>query len=74
MLAKLITTAVVAAQLGGCAGYDLVVQHQRGAAPWDPRPGQSLLDQIPSWDHAAALQCGGHLRPTELTEHHSLRC
>jgi len=36
-------------------------------APWDPKPntGQTLFDQIPNWDNAADLRCGGHLTPQE---------
>ena len=39
----------------GCAGL-----HDRRDAPWDPRPGSAtLMDQIPAWDTAAAMTCGG---------------
>lgn len=28
-------------------------------APWDPRPGETLFDQIPNWDREADRCCGG---------------
>jgi len=74
MLAKWIPIAVLAASLQGCAGYDLIVQHRRGDAPWDPKAGHTLLEQIPAWDHAAVAQCGGALRPEQLQPGMSLRC
>jgi hypothetical protein len=29
----------------GCATHD------RRDAPWDPKPGHSLIDVLPNWDH-----------------------
>ena len=30
-------------------------------APWDPRPGQAIFEQLPAWRGAALKVCGGHL-------------
>ena len=35
----------------GCAGYQ---PRDPRDAPWDPRPGQTLFDQMPNWQQ----QCG----------------
>jgi hypothetical protein len=32
-------------------------------APWDPKPGQTLMDQIPNWDGEAERVCCGHTWP-----------
>lgn len=40
--------------------------------PWDPRPGQSLMDQIPNWDGEAERVCCGHKRTCDLGQ--SPRC
>ena len=45
----------------GCS----VLNYDRRDAPWDPRPGQNLHDQIPAWDGAALRVCGGHLTEEE---------
>jgi hypothetical protein len=39
----------------GCAGW-----HPRDPrdAPWDPRPGQTLFDQMPNWQY----QCGVNVK------------
>lgn len=36
-----------------------------GNAPWDPKDGSNLFDQIPPWDNAAEKICGGHLTEEE---------
>ncbi len=60
MLRLIVLLALCCASLGlqGCA---LVTQDRRDA-PWDPKPGQSMMDQIPPWDGMAAKVCCGHLR------------
>jgi len=60
----LIAFAAVSTQ--GCATHD------RRDAAWDPKPGQTLLDQIPNWDSAAAKICCGHLRQCKVNQ--SPRC
>ena len=36
-----------------CAQLDI---RDRRDAPWDPKPGQTLFDQIPAWDDAPPVQ------------------
>lgn len=35
-------------------------------APWDPRGGAQLFDQIPNWDNAAEKRCCSGLRREEF--------
>ena len=67
MLQKLLLLVLVA-NATGCA----YIAQDRRDAPWDPRPGQSLMDQIPPWDSAASKICCGHLR--ECRPGQSPRC
>ena len=53
VLALLIAFAAVSTQ--GCATHD------RRDAPWDPKPGVNLFDQIPN-EINASRRCCGHLR------------
>lgn len=55
-LLKNLLAVLAIASLAGCATYD------RRDTAWDPRPGQSLMDQIPNEDGAAGRVCCGHLR------------
>ena len=57
VLVLLIVFAAVSTQ--GCMTYD------RRDAPWDPKPGQALFDQIPNWEGEALRRCGGHLPESE---------
>ena len=50
----LIASTLLAA--AGCATQD------RRDAPWDPKREQTLFDQMPNWEGAAAKICCGHLR------------
>ncbi len=59
---------LAAANLAGCA--DLV--RDRRDAPWDPKPGHAMFDQIPNWQGGANRRCCGHLRVCEA--HQSPRC
>jgi len=36
-------------------------------APWDPKPGRHLFEQLPNWDDAARRRCGSHLPEDERT-------
>ena len=68
---RILLTAIVIANLAGCAG----LVRDRRDAPWDPKPGQSLFDQIPNWDDSALRICGGHLdEETRRREGRSPRC
>jgi predicted small secreted protein len=42
----LLASTVLAAT--GCS----TVGRDRRDAPWDPKPGHSLIDVLPNWDHA----------------------
>ena len=53
LLMLLLVFAAVSTQ--GCATHD------RRDAPWDPRPGVNLFDQIPN-EISASRRCCGHLR------------
>jgi hypothetical protein len=39
----------------GCAGY---TPRDHRDAPWDPKPGQTLFDQMPNWQQ----QCGVNVK------------
>ena len=62
----LIVCAAVSAT--GCATHD------RRDTAWDPKmsQGQTLFDQMPNWDDAAAKICCGHLRQCKANQ--SPRC
>jgi len=49
----LVLASTVAAT--GCAGYQ---PRDPRDAPWDPRPGQTLFDQMPNWQQ----QCGRDIK------------
>ena len=53
VLMLLLVFAAVSTQ--GCATHD------RRDAPWDPKPGVNLFDQIPN-EISAHRRCCGHLR------------
>lgn len=36
-------------------------------APWDPKQGRHLFEQLPNWDDAARRRCGSHLPDSERT-------
>lgn len=58
VLLLIVFAAAVSTQ--GCATHD-----PRDAA-WDPRPGQTLIDQIPNWPSEALTRCCGHLRQCQV--------
>ena len=59
--------ALAAANTVGCAVQDRAkLFRQQGTAPHDPPQGRALFEQIPNWDNAAQVRCGGHLRPDEM--------
>lgn len=63
MLRLLLIVAAVSSL--GCSSIYAELKRDRRDAPWDPKPGQSLHDQIPAWDGAANRICGGHLTEEE---------
>jgi hypothetical protein len=58
--------------LQGCSTMQDVLGRDPRDAPWDPKPGQNLFDQIPNNDNSAASICCGHLRTCK--PHQSPRC
>jgi hypothetical protein len=71
MLANVITTAVVAALLGGCSV--LKALPLRGQTAWDPLPGSSLIDQTPNNTNSSDV-CAGHIRPEQRKTWQTDRC
>ena len=63
LLVLLIVFAAVSTQ--GCATRD------RRDAPWDPKPGVNLFDQIPN-EINASRRCCGHLKTCQVGQ--SPRC
>ena len=71
MHVNVVTTAVVALLLGGCSVLkDLPA---RGQTAWDPKPGQSLIDQIPNNTNASDV-CAGHIAPAQRKPWQTDRC
>lgn len=67
---KILFAVLALANLTACS-----LLGDRRDAPWDPKPGQTLFDQIPAWDDAAGRRCGGHLTEIERQrEGRSPRC
>jgi len=65
-LLKLLLVVLVVANTG-CAVQDRAVLFRaQGTAPHDPPRGRDLFEQLPNWDNAAQVRCGGHLRPDEM--------
>ena len=68
-LCALLALALVAVNTAGCSALPA---HDRRDAPWDPKPGQTMMDQIPNWEGGANRVCCGHLR--QCKAHQSPRC
>ena len=68
MLRLLLLLALCASAIcaTGCASID------SRDAPWDPKPGATLFDQIPNEDGGANRICCGHLRSCKA--HQTPRC
>ena len=65
-LLKLLLVVLVVANTG-CASQDRAVLFRaQGTAPHDPPRGRDLFEQLPNWDNAAQVRCGGHLRPQDM--------
>ena len=70
---RMLRTLLLVLLCANTAACSLV--RDRRDAPWDPKPGQVLFDQIPAWDGAANRVCGGHLdEETRRREGRSPRC
>jgi hypothetical protein len=74
-LLKLLLVALVAANAAGCSTQDRrVIFRPQGTAPHDPPQGRMLFEQIPNWDNAAQVRCGGHLTPEDRKPGQSRWC
>jgi hypothetical protein len=51
----LLAAASVLLAAAGCAGWEL---RDHRDAPWDPKPGVTLFDQMPNWQY----QCGVNVK------------
>jgi hypothetical protein len=59
--------ALVLANTAGCAASDRAkLFRPMGTAPHDPPQGRALFEQLPNWDNAAQVRCGGHLRQEDM--------
>lgn len=65
MLMKLLPKLLLAALCASAAGC---ATHDRRDAAWDPKPGQTMFDQIPNWDGGANRVCCGHLRSCKANQ------
>lgn len=65
---RVLLLLMLCASLAACAQLG----RDRRDAPWDPKPGQSLMDQIPNWEGGANQVCCGHLRTCKA--HQTPRC
>jgi len=65
MTVLMLLIAFAAVSSTGCATHD------RRDAAWDPKPGETLLDQIPN-EISASRRCCGHLRQCKVNQ--SPRC
>ena len=57
-----------------CACSSAQLLRDRRDAAWDPKPGHSLLEQIPAWTGAAHQICSGQLRDDQKRPGMSDRC
>lgn len=68
---RLLKIALVAAAVSssalttGCAQLYADLGRDRRDTAWDPRPGQTLFDQLPEHDGAARVRCGGQYSPED---------
>jgi len=64
----LIALSCASAALQGCATRDY------RDAPWDPKPGRALFEQLPNWDDRAQRRCGAHLHERDRRPGQDGRC
>ena len=62
MLLRLLSLTLCSSLLLAAAGCANVQRRDARDAPWDPRPGVTMMDQIPNWEGGAGQVCCGHLR------------
>ncbi len=70
-------TALILCALTGCAALETIVAENRRDPrdrPWDPKPGESLIAQVPHWDRAAEKMCAGHLPKNQRKPYQTNRC
>ena len=67
-LLMLLIVFAAAASTQGCS----VSSWDRRDAAWDPKPGQTLIDQMPNWQGESQSRCGGHLRQCQANQ--TARC
>ncbi len=65
---RTLLSVMLCSNLAACAA----LQQDRRDTAWDPRPGQTLFDQIPNEDGGANRVCCGHLRSCKA--HQTPRC
>ena len=63
-LLMLLIVFAAAASTVGCS----VMNYDRRDAPWDPKPGQTLIDQMPNWQGESQSRCCGHLRQCQVNQ------
>ncbi len=67
LMLRLLLYITLCASLAACSSV-----RDRRDAPWDPKPGATLMDQIPNEDGGANRLCCGHLRSCKA--HQTPRC
>jgi hypothetical protein len=67
-LLTLLIVFAAAVSTQGCS----VSSYDRRDAAWDPKPGQTLIDQIPNWGGESQSRCCGHLRQCQANQ--TARC
>ena len=63
-LLMLLIVFAAAASTQGCS----VSSWDRRDAAWDPKPGQTLIDQIPNWQGESQSRCCGHLTQCQVNQ------
>ena len=67
MTKTLLTLLIVFAAAVSTQGCSVSSWDRRDAA-WDPKPGQTLIDQIPNWQGESQSRCCGHLRTCQVNQ------
>ena len=71
MTKTLLTLLIVFAAAASTVGCSVSSRDRRDAA-WDPKPGQTLIDQMPNWQGESQSRCCGHLRQCQVNQ--TARC
>lgn len=56
---KILSAALAASLLTGCAGLAEIAGRDPRDAPWDPKHPKAMFDQIPAWHDQAWRDCCG---------------